>query len=219
MKKIHQFIIAMIVLAFSSTSYAEIKYGVSGALTFIEADGTETEGGEKNSGDAENIVVIPSLFAEYAYSDTISLGIDYIPFSADVSDKTKKRSDTETSVTGTTTTTSTSRSQSAQAELENHITLYANYNLDNGLYLKGGVAHVTLNTEESLGTGSKYGNEDILGYLVGFGIESGNWRTELTYTDYEDISLTSSVARTGVTTNNKIDADLDTVALRVSYAF
>ena len=219
MKKIHQFIIAMIVLAFSSTSYAEIKYGVSGALTFIEADGTETEGGEKNSGDAENIVVIPSLFAEYAYSDTISLGIDYIPFSADVSDKTKKRSDTETSVTGTTTTTSTSRSQSAQAELENHITLYANYNLDNGLYLKGGVAHVTLITEESLGTGSKYGNEDILGYLVGFGIESGNWRTELTYTDYEDISLTSSVARTGVTTNNKIDADLDAVALRVSYAF
>ena len=174
MKKIHQFIIAMIVLAFSSTSYAEIKYGVSGALTFIEADGTETEGGEKNSGDAENIVVIPSVFAEYAYSDTISLGIDYIPLKADVSDKTKKRSDTETSVTGTTTTTSTSRSQSAQAELENHITLYANYNLDNGLYVKGGVAHVTLNTDESLGTGSKYGNEDILGYLIGFGVESGN---------------------------------------------
>ena len=219
MKKIHQFIIAMIVLAFSSTSYAEIKYGVSGALTFIEADGTETEGGEKNSGDAENIVVIPSLFAEYAYSDTISLGIDYIPLKADVSDKTKKRTDTETSVTGTTTTTSTSRTQSAQAELKNHITLYANYNLDNGLYLKGGVAHVTLNADESLGTGSKYGEDDILGYLIGFGVESGNWRTEVAYTDYEDISLTSTVARTGVTTNNKIEADLDTLALRVSYAF
>ena len=219
MSKIHQFIVAIIVLTFSSASYAEMKYGVSGALTFIEADGTETEGGEKNSGDAENIVVIPSVFAEYVFSDTISLGIDYIPLKADVSDKTKKRSDTETSVTGTTTTTSTSRSQAAQAELENHITLYANYNLDNGLYLKGGVANVTLNTDESLGTGSKYGNVDIMGYVVGFGIDSGNWRTELTYTDYEDISLTSSVARTGVTTNNKIDADLDTVALRVSYAF
>ena len=219
MSKIHQFIVAVIVLTFSSASYAEMKYGVSGALTFIEADGTETEGGEKNSGDAENIVVIPSVFAEYVFSDTISLGIDYIPLKADVSDKTKKRSDTETSVTGTTTTTSTSRSQAAQAELENHITLYANYNLDNGLYLKGGVANVTLNTDESLGTGSKYGNVDIMGYVVGFGIDSGNWRTELTYTDYEDISLTSSVARTGVTTNNKIDADLDTVALRVSYAF
>ena len=219
MSKIHQFIAAILVLTFSSASYAEMKYGVSGALTFIEATGTETEGGEKNSGDADNVVVIPSVFAEYAYSDTISLGVDYIPLKADVSDKTKKRTDTETSVTGTTTTTSTSRTQSAQAELKNHITLYANYNLDNGLYLKGGVAHVTLNADESLGTGSKYGEDDILGYLIGFGVESGNWRTELTYTDYEDISLTSSVARTGVTTNNKIDADLDTVALRVSYAF
>ena len=219
MRRIHQLIIALVMLSFTSASYAEMKYGVSGALTFIDASGTETEGGEKNSGDADNIVAIPSLFAEYVYSDTLSIGIDYIPLSADVSDKTKKRTDTETSVTGTSTTTSTSRTQTANAELENHITLYANYNVGNGLYLKGGVAQVTLNTNESLGTGSKYGEEDIMGYVIGFGVDSGNWRTELTYTDYEDISLTSSVARTGVTTNNKIDADLDTVALRVSYAF
>ena len=218
MNKIHQFFIALVMIAFSSASYAEMKYGVSGALTFIEASGTETEGSEKNSTEADNIVVIPSVFAEYSFG-TISFGLDYIPFKADVSDKTKKRTETETSVTGTATTTSTSRTQSANAELENHITLYANYNMDNGMYFKGGVAQVTLNTEESLDTGSKYGNEDINGYLVGFGVESGNWRTEITYTDYEDISLTSSVARTGVTTNNKIEADLDTVALRVSYAF
>ena len=218
MKKIHQIFIALVMLAFSSASYAEMKYGVSGALTFIDATGTETEGGEKNSESVDNIVVVPSLFAEYSLG-TISVGLDYIPLKADVSDKTKKRTETETSVTGTATTTSTSRTQSANAELENHITLYANYDLGNGSYLKGGVAHVTLNTDESLGTGSKYGNEDILGYVVGFGIESGNWRTEVLYTDYEDISLTSSVARTGVTTNNKIDADLDTLALKVSYAF
>ena len=219
MKKIHQIFIALAMLAFSSASYAEMKYGVSGALTFIDATGTETEGGEKNDGDADNIVVIPSVFAEYAYSDTISIGLDYIPLKADVSDKTQERSDTETSVTGTATTTSTSRTQKAQAELENHITLYANYYLGNGGYVKGGVAHVSLNTEDSLGTGSKYGNVDIMGYVIGFGVESGNWRTEVAYTDYEDINLTSSVARTGVTTNNKIDADLDTLALRVSYAF
>lgn len=219
MKKVHQIFIALVMLAFSSASYAEMKLGVSGALTFIDASGSETEGGETNSGDADNIAVIPSIFAEYAFSDTISVGLDYIPFKADVSDKTEKRSDTETSVTGTATTTSTSRSQSAQAELENHVTLYANYYLGNGGYIKGGVANVTLNTDESLGTGSKYGNVDIMGLVLGFGVESGNWRTEVAYTDYEDISLTSSVARTGVTTNNKINADLDTLALRVSYAF
>ena len=219
MKKIHQFFIAIVMLAFSSASYAEMKYGVSGALTFIDASGTETEGGEKNSDDAENVVAIPSVFAEYVFSDTISVGLDYIPLKADVSDKTRKRTETETSVTGTATTTTTSRTQSAQAELENHVTLYANYAFGNGAYFKGGIANVSLNTDESLGTGSKYGNVDIMGYVLGFGVDSGNWRTEVTYTDYEDISLTSSVARTDVTTNNKIDADLDTLALRVSYVF
>ena len=219
MKKIHQIFIALVMLAFSSASYAEMKYGVSGALTYIEASGTETEGGEKTNGEADNLVVIPSVFAEYVLSDTISIGLDYIPLTADVSDKTKSRTDTETSVSGTATTTSTSRTQKAQAELKNHITLYANYSFGNGSYFKGGVANVSLNTEDSLGTGSKYGDEDIMGLVLGFGVESGNWRTEVAYTDYEDISLTSSVARTGVTTNNKIDADLDTLALRVSYAF
>ena len=166
MKKIHQFFIAIVMLAFSSASYAEMKYGVSGALTFIDASGTETEGGEKNSDDANNVVAIPSVFAEYVFSDTISVGLDYIPLKADVSDKTRKRTETETSVTGTATTTTTSRTQSAQAELENHVTLYANYAFGNGAYFKGGIANVSLNTDESLGTGSKYGNEDIFGYVV-----------------------------------------------------
>ena len=87
------------------------------------------------------------------------------------------------------------------------------------VFLKAGVAYVELDATESLGTGSKYGNVDIMGLVIGYGVESGNWRTEVTYTDYEDISLTSSVARTGVTTNNKIDAELDTLQFKLSYAF
>ena len=42
MRRIHQLIIALIMLSFTSASYAEMKYGVSGALTFIDASGTET---------------------------------------------------------------------------------------------------------------------------------------------------------------------------------
>ena len=78
---------------------------------------------------------------------------------------------------------------------------------------------VTLDTTESLGTGSQYGNEDIYGGVFGLGASSGNSRFELLYTDYEDISLTSSVARSGVTTNNLIEADLDTLQFKYSYAF
>jgi len=212
-------VIMISTLAFVGKSYAEMSYGVSLAFTQINADGTETEGGESNTGSADNKVVIPSLFAEYAYSDTVSIGLDYIPMTADVSDKAKSRTDTEKSVTGTTTTTSTSRTQSAQAELSNHVTLYSHYMLTDAAYVKAGVAFVQLKTDESLGTGSNYGNEDIYGAVIGVGAKSGNSRFEIVYTDYEDVSLTSTVARTGVTTNNKIDADLDTVAFKYSYAF
>ncbi len=219
MRKLHQLIIVLVALTFSSVSYAEMKFGVSAALTNIEASGTETEGGEKNSKEVSNTAVVPSIFAEIPISDGVSIGLDLIPLSADVSDKTHSRTDTETSVSGTATTTSTSRTQKAAAELSNHLTLYANVMMGDSLYLKGGVAHVTLETNESLGTGSKYADEDVMGYVIGFGLGSGPLRTELLYTDYEDISITSSVARTDVTTNNKIEADLDTLALRVSYAF
>ena len=44
-------------------------------------------------------------------------------------------------------------------------------------------------------------------------------KIEAAYTDYDNVSITSSVARTGVTTNNKVSADLDTTQLKLSYHF
>ena len=206
-------------LTFVGKAYAEMSFGVSAALTKIDASGTETEGGEKNKGDANNTVVIPSVFVEYAFTDAVSIGLDYIPLSADVSDKAKSTSKVETSVTGTATQTTTNRSQKAQAELNNHAVLYANVMLSDTMFVKVGAAFVELETDDNLGTGSKYGNEDIFGGVIGLGAKTDNHRFEVIYTDYEDVSLTSSVARTGVTTNNKIDAELDTLAFKYSYAF
>ena len=45
---------------------ADVRFGVSAALTQIEADGSETEGGEKNNGSASNDTIIPSVFLEIA---------------------------------------------------------------------------------------------------------------------------------------------------------
>ena len=218
MKKLYTILTFTIAIAFASSSYAEVKYGVSAALTKIAASGSETEGTEKTTKEVDALAVIPSIFAEYQYSDTLAVGVDYIPFAADVSDKTHKRTDTELSVTGTATTTSTTRNQKAEAELSNHTTLYANYAIGDA-YIKVGAVYVELDTNESLDTGAKYGNETLYGGLIGLGMEEGNMRLELTYTDYEDVSLTSSVARTGVTNNNKIEADLDATALRLSFLF
>ena len=216
MKKIVTLVFSAFFL--SSIASAEMKYGLTGSLTFIDATGSETEGGEKTNGSADNVVVVPSIFLEYGMGN-LAVGLDYIPLDADVSSKAKKRTDVETSVTGTATKTTTTRNQSAQASLEDHITLYANYMLNDEYFVKAGIAQVTLSTDESLATGSAYGNVDIDAYLIGLGYASGNGRLELVYTDYEDISITSSTARTGVTTNNKIEADLDTVSLKYSYVF
>ena len=216
MKKIVTLVFSAFFL--SSIASAEMKYGLTGSLTFIDATGSETEGGEKTNGSADNVVVVPSIFLEYGMGN-LAVGLDYIPLDADVSSRAKKRTDVETSVTGTATKTTTTRNQSAQASLEDHITLYANYMLNDEYFVKAGIAQVTLSTDESLDTGSAYGNVDIDAYLIGLGYASGNGRLELVYTDYEDISITSSTARTGVTTNNKIEADLDTVSLKYSYVF
>ena len=216
MKKIITIAFA-IFFSFSNLALAEMRYGISAALTYIDATGSETEGGEKNSGSADNYVAIPSIFVEFD-TGNLSIGLDYIPMDADVSDKTRKRTDTETSVTGTANKTTTSRSQSAQAELADHITLYANYSLGS-YFVKAGVAQVTLNTTESLGTGSTYGNVDIHGGVFGIGTQSDNHRFEIVYTDYEDISISSGVTRTDVSTANKIEADLDTLAFKYSYVF
>ena len=230
MKNIKALTLAFLLSLFSS-SYALAEYGltvgVTGSMAMIDASGTETEGGENTRGEASNNTAVGSVFVEYnnILGSGLSLGIDYIPGSADISSSTEKRMDQETSVTSTTTETTTSRTQKAQAELENHLTYYATYTADNGVYLKAGYVQVDLNTLESLGTGSKYGNDTLDGIAVGAGVEfdvgydNMVGRLELQHIDYGDIELKSSVARTGVATNNLIEADIDVTMLSASLGY
>ena len=104
-----------------------------------------------------NLFGTASIFVEAKF-DKLAFGVDYIPMDADVSDATHTRTDTETSVTGTDTETTTSRTQTAAAEVSDHITLYANYYVNDSFYLHLGYVSVDVNTNESLDTGSKYGN-------------------------------------------------------------
>ena len=227
MKHIRNLALSLIIGVFSSSiALAEYTMGVSGAIAYIDASGTETEGGEQNKANADHLAPVASIFFEAndIYMPGLSFGIDYVPMTADVSDKVRKRTDTENSVTGTAAETSTTRNQSAQAELNDHLTLYANYDLNDAIYLKLGYVNVDLETVESLATGSKYGNKNIDGILLGFGTEFdlGNnsiARLEFSHTNYKGIELTSSVARTGVSQNNAIDADLDVTQIKASFGY
>ena len=92
------------------------------------------------------------------------------------------------------------------------------------IYAKVGYVSVTVETQESLGTGSTYGNVDLDGFVYGLGIK-GDWdsgafaKLEAVMTDYDSLNVTSGVARAGVSTNNKITADLDTTAINLSMGY
>ena len=219
---------AAILLSMFSASYAlaEFTVGVSAAMAFIEADGTETEGkqNEVTQRGITHTTPVGSIFVEMndVMGSGLSLGIDYIPMTADVSDGLS-RTDTELSVTSTATNTSLTRNQKAQAEIDNHITLYGTYGIGD-IYLKAGYVTADLTTTESLATGSSYGNADLDGITYGVGYESeigGNsvYRLEVTHTTYDDINLTSSAARAGVPNNNKISADLDVTQVKASIGY
>ena len=215
MKKILTFVSALMLITFSA--YAEKRIGVSGALSMFDSSGTETvkSSGTKNDGSHDETVVVPSLFLEIANDQGLTLGLDYVPVQAEIGSSTNARTDTDTDDAS-----DTAGDNKASAELTGHFTAYVLAPVGgNGAYLKGGLALATIETTESLATGTTYGNEDVFGMLIGAGfsrdLDNGAFlRTEATYTDYEDVTFTGSAD--GDSVRNKIDADVDALAIRIS---
>ena len=210
---------------------ADLGFGVTAAIVALEADGTETETGsqtaETTNASVKNTIPVGEIFAEVRDiglgMGTLSLGISVIPAAHDVSDNVKIRNDTETSVTGTATTVATARAQKAQAEVADHMMYYLEFKPRDSLFFKLGYLDADLNTTESLATGSSYGNASLNGILYGVGFQKdlnrGFAKFEVTFSDYDTINLTDSTGRTGVSTNNKISANLDATQIRLSYGF
>ena len=92
-----------------------------------------------------------------------------------------------------------------QVDLVNLAQLYLSYHTDN-FFLKAGVMSGDLQTDESLATGSKYGDATLEGTFVGAGIERDFGtdmfvRSEVAFTQFDDIKLTA----TGTDNTNTID--------------
>ena len=213
-----KFFIGLFAVMFSTVAAnAEKRIGISGAYTMFSSDGTETikSSGTKTSKTHDDEAVVPSIFFEIANDNGLAVGLDFIPAEAELGSGKNARTDTDTDDAS-----DTAGDNKVSAELTSHTTLYLSKSVGgNGAYFKGGVAFATIDTTETLATGSTYGNEDVTGFLVGLGVNKDNdngtfFRTELTYTDYEDISITGSADSDGV--SNKIDADIDAVAFRIS---
>ena len=202
MNKIAKLSAASLLLASVSIPALADNYniGLSGAYGNFEASGSQTKDGIKKnqSGDAE--FPFASIFVEYNKTMSkewdVAFGLDYIPFSAEIDDRSQTNSDLHagTTITGT---------RKATLDLKNHITAYIqpSYNLGNGLAVFGKVGFSQADLEISstgLSTDGTLNKDDKLkGYLAGIGIQKNIDKTmfvrfEGNYTDYDTVNYTNS---------------------------
>ena len=198
--------------------------GITGAGAQFDTSGKETEG----TGDLEQTkasesadILYGEIFAEYTFGEMygVTLGVSYMPFQegelgAKTRSDTVSDSDEDSNDTGTYT---------AKATVSDHATIYveptfmANENF--GVYLKGGLARVSVNSLEDIAVGtdsSAYGDETVGGVMMGIGIKglyaSGLMlKAEYIQIDYEKVSMTSTSGN-----KNKIEADPEQQAFRLA---
>ena len=60
---------------------------------------------------------------------------------------------------------------------------------------------------------STYGDETVYGAQFGLGYKSGSLKYELSYSDFEDVSLSSSSGSSTVT------GEADAISLKIAYGF
>ena len=96
--------------------------------------------------------------------------------------------------------------------------------MDTGLTLKAGYHMSTLQTKETLATGSTYKDEDLEGMSIGLyydGAITDNlfYRLEGAYQEFEDIKVTGSEVGGTALSFNTITAQLGGVAAKASIGF
>ena len=219
MNKFKLIISAFTFLVFATVNASAVNVGISGAIMDFDGDGTETSGtaANTNTGSASETVGVPSIFIESEFDNGWVFGIDYIPVGAEFVSESK----TQTNITSIASATE-SLTQKVEGDLDNHITFYIETPAfsvgPTGVFLKAGFISVDVNSNESIGTGSTYGNDTIFGTTVGVGFKgdlAGNayYKLEAFYSDYETIELQST------NTTNSVTGDIDAQAAKLSIGY
>ena len=155
MRKLFLTTLSIILIPFAVS--AETRIGISGAFSTFDTSGTETtkSSSEANSGSKSEDVVVPGIFIEKTNNSGVALGFEFNPGEAELGSGTGADDDAETS-----------GANKASAEVSSHMSLYGLFPLGPA-YLRFGFVHATIDTTETLATGTKYGNlrEEIELYI------------------------------------------------------
>ena len=195
MKKIILSLVSVMFLISTASAEIGVNIGVSGTMGLFAATGSEEQTGEKTDKHQDTEIGAGgwgSVFFEKEIG-RFAIGVDFVSdvFSTDtvetqMTDKRTENSDTATSGVN-----------SVQVDFEDLTTLYATFNVTDNLYVKAGMSTIEVITNESLNTGSAYGNSTLDGSSIGFGynmdMDNGLFvRAEGNYMTFDGVSLTSA---------------------------
>ena len=223
--------IALLLTSISSVALAD-NWNVGASASYGNIDGTakdtqttgagavvaQTRGA--TGGDAD--FPFGSIFVEYAKTMNkdldLIIGLDYVPFKAEIDSKSFADTSLEATTTGT-------GNRTAKLELENYATLYLQptYKIGGGTAVYGKVGYIHGDVKISgsnAATSSTINATDTLnGYTVGLGVQHNLnknlfVRLEGSYTDHDDVTATDSKG-------TKFTADSELIAgkLSIGYSF
>ena len=205
MKKVIITLIASVFYMTSVSADMGVNIGLSGSAGLFSATGKEVDTGPnltETTEDAEHgEAAFSSIFLEKTLGDRFTVGIDWVLNDLSTDTVESRRQDK------TTGTSSSNVENKIQIDFADLTTYYINFNVNENLYAKVGMATVDIITGETLGTGSTYGNTDMDGTVLGVGYNAtfGNSafiRVEGNYMDFDGASVTSSTGVNKVSLNN-----------------
>ena len=242
MNKLKTLVASVVVatLSFGAANSIELRAGLTGQSTAYYANVEETlkDEGKKTTDEALAAFSYMSVFGEVAFDSAygISIGIEYSPDSITIDKADRvivastanlaegKAVNSIASATAGSLANDTG-TQVINAAVKDLTLIYVGVPvMSTGLTAKIGISMATLQTTETLITGSTYKDEDLKGYSVGLyydGAITDNlfYRLEGAYQTFDDINLSGSEAGGTANSFNNIKAELGGVAAKASLGF
>ena len=202
----------------SASADVGARLGVTGNAALYAATATELDTGshgttsdfDESQTQSEYLgLMYGSVFAEVGFGPMF-VGVDYMPGAIDTEESTTTVGDKTTSATSTQVT------NKVKVEFEGLTNFYAGVRILDSFFIKAGTLSVDLNTKESLGTGSTYGNTTVDGTMMAVGMDkvmdNGMFvRVEGQYSEFDSASLVSSSGSQKITMDS-----LDGVVAKLS---
>ena len=232
MNKLKTLVASVVVatLSFGAANSIELRAGLTGQSTAYYASVEETlkDSGKKSTEDALAAFSYMSLFGEVAFESAygLSIGVEYSPESITLDKANRTIVNSSTGLAeGNPAQSGNDAADGVQligAEVKDLTLVYIGIPImQTGLVVKAGYSMATLQTKETLVTGSTYKDEDLEGMSVGIyydGAITDNlfYRLEGAYQEFDDIKITGSEVGGTAGSFNKIKADVDMATAKFS---